>query len=238
MYKATSAFTATTDFDDNKGNVYKVYGDETGLTASDRTKGFYTPMSGMPGNELSQLMDGVDYGGTMVTGLLFSQGQGWDKSGWYDYVWDHFGVSDVVTFYADGSTATYTFASAPATTVVYQVYITEDDSTRRKTTDVFRGDGSTTTFTLSTVPNTDAMIEFIPFDSDGVLTPTDDRTLEAIVKGGLFNSALGISPSDILVEGDDFISPQTSYAPEEAIPGQMFDTLAVSYTHLTLPTKA
>ena len=25
LYKATSAFTATTDFDDNEGNVYKVY---------------------------------------------------------------------------------------------------------------------------------------------------------------------------------------------------------------------
>ena len=49
LYKATSAFTATTDFNDRQTTVYKVYGDETGLTAADRTKGFYTPGSGMAG---------------------------------------------------------------------------------------------------------------------------------------------------------------------------------------------
>jgi hypothetical protein len=59
------------------------------------------------------------------------------------------------------------------------------------------------------------------------LTPTDDRTLESIIKGGLFGSALGSAPSDILLEGDDFISPETSYAPEETVPGQLFDTLDI-----------
>ena len=102
LYKVTNAFTATTVFDDNIGNVYKVYGDETGLTAADRTKGFYTPGAGMAGNELSQVMSGVDYGGTMVTGLLFSQGQGWDKEGWYDFPWDTYGESRVKAFSADG----------------------------------------------------------------------------------------------------------------------------------------
>ena len=52
LYKATSAFTSTTDFSESTGDLYKVYGDETGLSAADRTKGFYTPASGMPGNEL------------------------------------------------------------------------------------------------------------------------------------------------------------------------------------------
>jgi hypothetical protein len=60
-----------------------------------------------------------------------------------------------------------------------------------------------------------------------VLTPTDDRTLDSIVQGGLFGSALGHAPSDIIMEGDDFISPDTSYAPEETVPGQMFDTLDI-----------
>ena len=60
-----------------------------------------------------------------------------------------------------------------------------------------------------------------------MLTPTDDRTLDSIVKGGLFTSALGHAPSDIIVEGDTFVSPDTSYAPEEAVPGQMFDTVDI-----------
>ena len=103
LYKATDSFTSSTKFKDNIGNMYKIYGDETGLSAADRTAGFYAPTSGMPGNELSQLMSGVDYGGTMVTGLLFRQSQGWDNANWYDYPWDNFGASNVKSFLADGS---------------------------------------------------------------------------------------------------------------------------------------
>ena len=227
LYKVTNAFTSSTDFDDNIEKVYKVYGNETGLYAADRTKGFYTPGSGMPGNELDQVMTGVDYGGTMVTGLLFNQEQGWDNSGWYDFPWDNYGDSKVKAFRADGSTAAYTFDTAPASSEVYQVYLTQDDSTRKKLSDVIRGDGSTVSFTISETPEANALVEFIPFDDDGVLTPTDDRTLDSLVKGGLFTSALGHAPSDIILEGDDFVSPDTSYAPEEVVPGQMFDTLDI-----------
>ena len=38
-------------------------------------------------------------------------------------------------------------------------------------------------------------------------------------------SALGKAPSDIVLEGDTFVSPDTSYAPEETVPGQLFDTV-------------
>ena len=227
LYKVTSAFTSSTDFDDNVGSVYKVYGDETGLTAADRTKGFYTPGAGMPGNELDQVMTGVDYGGTMVTGLLFSQEAGWDKAGWYDFPWDNYGDSRIKAFRANGVNDDFTFDTAPATTEVYQVYITQDDSTRKKLPDVIRGDGSTVTFAISELPEENALVEFIPFDDDGVLTPTDDRTLDSIVKGGLFTSALGHAPSDIVLEGDALVSPDTSYAPEETVPGQLFDTLDI-----------
>ena len=124
----------------------------------------------------------------MVTGLLFSQGQGWDKAGWQDFAWDHYGTSKIKTFYGDGTTVLYSFTTAPASTEVYQVYVAG-----ALTTDVFRGDGSTTTVTLSSAPADGDKIEFIPFDDDGVLTPTDDRTIDSIVKGGLFKSALGSS---------------------------------------------
>ena len=223
LYKATNAYTSTTDFDDGVNNLYKVYGDEAGLSAADRTKGFYTPASGMPGNELSQLMSGVDYGGTMVTGLLFTEEGGWDKQGWYNFGWDSSGTSKVKTFYGDGSTLAFTFDTAPSATEVYTVYY---DGVRQ-TVDTPRGDGSTKTFTLTSAPGNNVKVEFIPFDDDGVLTPQDDKTLDSIVKGGLFTSALGESPSDIALEGDEFVSPETSYAPEEAVPGQLFDTVDI-----------
>ena len=232
LYKATDTFTSTTKFRDNIGNVYKVYGDETGLAASDRTAGFYAPTSGMPGNELSQLMSGIDYGGTMVTGLLFTQEQGWDKAGWYDFPWDNYGGSNILTFRGDGSTVAFTFDSTPVAGEVYMIYTTIN-GVRSKVLDAsgshdsFRGDGSTTSKTLNSAPADGTLVEFIPFDDDGVLTPTDDRTLDTLLKGGLFGSALGYAPSDIITDGDEFVSPETSYAPEEAVPGQLFDTLDI-----------
>jgi hypothetical protein len=157
----------------------------------------------------------------MVTGLAFNNDQGWDRSPWFDQSWDAYGTTRVKTFYGDGSTATYTFDTAPLVTDVYTVYF---DGVRQ-TADVFRGDGSTVTFTLASAPGSGVKVELIPFDEDKVLTPTDDRTLDTLLTGGLFTSAVGISPSDIIVEGDEFISPETSYAPEENVPGSIFDTL-------------
>jgi hypothetical protein len=231
LYKAVNRFTSTTDFDDNIGAVSKYYGDETGLTAADRIKGFYTPSAGMPGNELSQVMSGVDYGGTMVTGLLFTQSQGWDQSAWYDYPWDNYGLSRTVPFLADGTTSSYTATLEAGT--VYHVYVSQDDSTRTKLAVTIIGTGSSQTITSIPVQNENALIELIPADDDGVLTPTDDRTLDSLIKGGLFTkdglyaSALGSAPSDINVDGDEFLSPTTSYAPEEVVPGQIFDTVDI-----------
>jgi hypothetical protein len=108
-------------------------------------------------------------------------------------------------------------------TDVYTVYY---DGVRQLS-DVFRGDGSTVTFTLASAPGSGVKVELIPFDEDKVLTPTDDRTLDTLMSGGLFSSAVGISPSDILVEGDAFITPETSYAPEENVPGSIFDTVDI-----------
>ena len=227
FYKVNSGFTSTENFDDGLTYLTKLRGDEPYITAAERTLGLYKPDAGMPGNELSQVMTGVDYGGVMVTGLAFNSGQGWDRSPWYDNPWDTYGLSRVKTFYGDGSSTAFTFATAPSATDVYTVYI----NGVRQTSLVFRGDGSTKTFTVipddsSVVGNGDE-IQFIPFDDDGVLTPTDDKTLDSLISGGLFGSAVGIAPSDIILEGDGFVTPETSYAPEENVPGSMFDTVDI-----------
>ena len=223
LYRVTKTFTSTTKFDESIGNLTKLQGDESFLTAAGRTLGMYTPSDGMAGNDLTQLMEGIDYGGVMVTGLAFNESQGWDRSPWYDVPWDNYGSSKVKTFYGDGSTVLYTFDTAPLATEVYTVYY---DGVRQ-TTDVFRGDGSTTEFTLTTAPGDGVKVELILFDDDTVLTPTDDRTIDSLVSGGLFSSAVGISPGDIITDGDTFISPDTSFAPEENVPGQIFDTVDI-----------
>ena len=244
FYKVTTGYTSNDKFDEGLSNLVKLRGDEPYITAAERTLGFYTPTAGMPGNELSQVMTGVDYGGVMVTGLAFDNSQGWDASPWYDLPWDGYGLSRVKVFYGDGSTTQFTFDVAPTALDVYTIYFTDiSDSSglypaavanvnrKRQVSQVIRGDGSTTTFTIvgdngSPAP-ANTYIELIPFEEDGVATPTDDKTLDSLVSGGLFKSALGISPSDIIVEGDAFLTPETSYSPEENLPGSIFDTVDI-----------
>ena len=221
LYRTTQKITTSATF--TIDGLVKLRGDESYITAAERISGMYTPGSGMPGLELSQLMEGVDYGGVMVTGLDFGREQGWDKSGWFEEPWDSYGSTRIRTFYSDGSTKTFIFATPPQATDVFTVYF----GGVRQVNEVHRGDESTTSFTLSSVPSAGTKVQFIPFDDDGVQTPTDDKTLDALVSGGLFGSALGVDPNQVITEGDEFVSPDTSYAPEETIPGQMFDTLDI-----------
>ena len=58
------------------------------LNAADRIQYYYTPTEGQAGQDLAQLMTGVDYGGVVVTGLDFSISSGWDSLPFFSDAWD------------------------------------------------------------------------------------------------------------------------------------------------------
>ena len=61
--------------------------------------------------------------------------------------------------------------------------------------------------------------------SDGSLV----NDYDTILSGGNFalGSAAGLAPEDINVDGDEFYSTVNGYGPEEVVPGQVVDTLAI-----------
>ena len=59
-------------------------------------------------------------------------------------------------------------------------------------------------------------------DYDTALTGGDTSTLN-----GVYATATGLSADDIIVDGDDLITSTTSPAPEEVVPGQVVDTVAI-----------
>jgi len=65
--------------------------------------------------------------------------------------------------------------------------------------------------------------------SDGTYTP-NASSFDSIILGGdlSYGNASGIKPDDINVDGDNFVTPDTSYAPEENVPGQLFDNVSIS----------
>lgn len=70
-----------------------------------------------------------------------------------------------------------------------------------------------------------------PYDSNTKLSLNDYDTQ---LFGGYFKNSnvVGFSPDDIITDGSDFITPISSYAPEEMLPGHVMDTVAIKVFEL------
>ena len=73
----------------------------------------------------------------------------------------------------------------------------------------------------------DPAVEFWKYDFDAA-------GLDTALSGGNWDNsgnlvgALGYAPEDLIIEGDAFMSPSISYAPEELVPGHTTDSLGVN----------
>ena len=90
--------------------------------------------------------------------------------------------------------------------------------------------GSSSTFTI---PGTFDVFDKDKFilrksTSDGSIKPQENDYDTALSGGNLaYSTATGLAADDILVDGDGFVTPTSSAAPEEVIPGQVVDTVAI-----------
>ena len=211
------------------------------LSAADRIKFAYNPLSGMLGSELAQVMTGIDYGGVEVSGLGFEIETGWDTEGWYTDTWDTDGTNfEDEVFVADGSTTAVELREALEDGVIYNIYKngirlddpeygTAEQVNQNAVTSSIFGDGSTSVVELAdlgiTLVNEDVLI-IRKSTSDGSVAPDDESYDQALIGGNLaYSSARGINPEEIIVDGDSFITPTTSGGPEELVSGQVMDAL-------------
>jgi hypothetical protein len=92
------------------------------------------------------------------------------------------------------------------------------------------GDGSSQVFAIpQSVPlSEDDKIVIRESTSDGSFRP-DDQTFDVDLNGGdlAYQSARGINPEAINVDGDGFVTTFSSHAPEEVLPGQVVDTVDI-----------
>lgn len=222
------------------------------LSAADRINFYYNPESGQFGKDLAQLMTGIDYGGTSVTGLGFNVSGGWDSLPWFSESWDAFDAAfDDRIFSAAASQYVYDLDYAPAVGEEINVYV---EGQRIDDPDFVSypmpgkpfavmtpiiGDGVTQVFTLPstnlTIDENDKVI-FRKSNSDGSFTPLaneyDTQLSGGAFTGSALTSATGIAPDDIILDGDGFVTPMTSAAPEEIVPGHISDAVAIKVYQL------
>ena len=217
------------------------------LQAQDRINFYYNPQTGMFGNDLGQLLDGVDYGGVEVSSYSFGSGTGWDSDSWFTTTYDTFDTTfDDEIFQMDGSTEVFTLSKPLENGVVYNVYLNGtriDDPNFGTSNPVtnpnavmksITGYGETTITIENTVQRFVAndVVVFRKTTSDGSFLP-DPRSYDTVLSGGdlQFSTAKGINPEEIIVDGDGFVTPTTSKGPEEQVPGQVLDTVDIKVFH-------
>lgn len=227
------------------------------LDSVNRIEKYYSPTQGMIGNELGQLMTGVDYGGVLIQGTTFDVTGGWDALPWFTDNWDSVEPSSDYYHIADGSTNFVVLPYVPAEGQLINVYIKRageqlttriDDPYWTLSLDssyaanpsaqmpTFMGDGSTSHVEIGQYIQTyagDTLI-FRPSDSDGSVTINDPTILDTKLSGGslsamsgAYATATGMTVDEIVVEGGKFISPDQVPATEENIPGQVIDSVSI-----------
>lgn len=85
---------------------------------------------------------------------------------------------------------------------------------------------SNTCYIFSATVFTNPNIEFWSddFNPAGIDTAYDGGTWS----NGVIMDALGVNPEDLIIDGDAFMSPSVSFAPEELVPGHTADSLGIN----------
>jgi hypothetical protein len=216
------------------------------LDAADRINFFYNPSTGMLGNDLSQLMDGVEYSGVTLNSFTFGTDQGWDISGYGSLPWDTFDESNEdEIFILDGSTSVFELSQLLEDGVEYNFYLNGtriDDpnygtanpvTTTGAVMQTIIGDGVTTTIVID-----EELVTTIAGDNVVIRKSTSDGSTtfanyDTQLSGGNlgYTTATGIDSGEINVDGDGFVTPTTSKGPEELVPGEIRDTLDIRVYH-------
>ena len=216
------------------------------LSAQDRVNLEYKPTIGMLGTELSQVMDGIDYGGVEVKSYGFLGPSGWGSDGWYSDTWDTFDTSyEDEIFDFDGSTISIQLTQPLEGGTEYHFYLKRGEERSVRIDDPnfdagtpsnpnaimnsILGDGITQELFLDElgiiVADGDQLI-IRKITSDGSVQPNQASYDTSISGGDLsYTTAKGTRAEDIVIDGDGFVTPTTSKGPEELVPGQVVDTL-------------
>jgi len=115
------------------------------LQAQDRINQIYSADPGQLGKDLSQLMDGIDYGGVEVKSFGFKGAGGWDAGDWYSDTWDatYDSTFEDEIFEFDGSTIEISLSKPLESGVVYNIYYQTPTDSQPVRIDDPNFDGST-----------------------------------------------------------------------------------------------
>lgn len=214
------------------------------LSGIDRTAGYYVSAPRSVGEDLPQLVDGIDYPGVQVDGPNFNENTGFDVSAFDNVPFDNIDIgleTEIeVDYVGDGSTTEYSlgYPDDGLVTTVESVSVDIDGIEKTEGVDYTLNTASSTevaTILFDVAPPADSLISVVsiitrPTYSESILDVSYSSNFADSFLGTDPAPAYGGSPDDtrdhgIVVNGGKFIDTFSSHAPEELVPGSTFDTL-------------
>ena len=205
-------------------------------SASERIRDYYNPQVGMPGKELGQLMEGVEYPGVQVQTLPFSYNSAWDvmpfgESSYANDIKSYIKV-DIAAPASTGSNALQLTTLDGVVLGQFANLVTNDSLVNGFTSTTVNIIGINTT--TNTVTFNSRTGRYIAAASGNYVELWNFASVSAdvdtVIDGGdlAYTTGLGLSPNDIILDGDGFLTPFTSHAPEEVVPGEIQESLSIS----------
>jgi hypothetical protein len=199
--------------------------------AAERITKFYKPTAGMPGNDLAQVMDGIDFPGTVIEGLTFDYNAKWG----YDYSsYGKFSWADSISSYKTASVLNYD--PIHKFFEVNSVDITVGMLVNALSDEPIFADESVFVSKVEIQVNTSKLyfssdiinqvvgglvIEFWKYDENSAI-------LDTSINGGTFIDAFGVDPARTIVDGSGFISQDIAQTTEELVPGFVADSIGIN----------
>lgn len=182
--------------------------------ANDRTLGYYTPGPGMIGKDLAQLYTGLEYPGVKVTGPLYNSNVTVN--------------TDVLEFFSSNSTIhttditsfSFTRIDMPAGANIKIVGSGNNDG--YWTVGTVNDDKITVTSEQNLLLSNENAGNIIALSYFNVDNPS---YLDSTIRSDYTDTELGTRPEDINVDGGAYVDRFSSHAPEEFIPGRVYDNL-------------
>ena len=192
---------------------YDLLSSDTFTSATDRITAYYAPTSGMPGKDLSQLMTGISYPGITVEGVKFDANTSVLSTGNVLYAYSNIGTlfSSNISV-VDFTKLNYTIGESLTivnddTNVTYKVTIAQISSSQ------LIGSG----ITSDIVKSANISLKYYDFNNPAYLDTNISNTYT--------NTQFGTSPNDVSIDGGAYYDTYSSHAPEELVPGAIYDNL-------------
>ena len=193
----------------------------------DRTMAFYQPKEGMLGKDLSQLFDGVVFPGINVVGASFNQNPGFDSGSAESQLFDLVQTQD--SLYTKQGIRNVNWSQE---IVNRPEFITVDGETIKNPGYNPNANSDKVFSPIEWVG--DRFTGGVGFDSEkfdsSVIGPEgvpviDPAILDQTLYSRFLDTTLGTKPEDIITQGGKFLDTYHSHAPEEHVPGRVYDTL-------------